>query len=219
LEDVNAQQGTYRLNPNVNGLKGAQDRNGIRPLLGAKAAVQNWLEYHPDTSDPKNYLITARPSWPAVDPSEPISGETIRRVMKDIKNETNINKPMHPHALRHNFVTIAARDYNIPYNTIKYLIGHDAESQVMETTYSQLSSKYHVQRAEEAFGISESENNSPLTPEICDVCNKSLEPCAKACSRCGNVLTPDAKSVEEQIDEELKQNSRDMYFNSSEMIE
>lgn len=209
LKDVNPQDGTYRLNPTVDGLKGAQERNGNRPLLGAKAAVQNWLEYHPDTSNPEHYLITARPSFAAVDPADPVSGETIRRVMADIKKDTSISKPMHPHALRHNFVTIAKRDYDLPDDTIKYLIGHDADSQVMETTYSHLSGDDHVKRAEEAWGIREPEDESPLTPDVCNVCGNPLDPSAKACSQCGTVFTPDAKTAEEQIEQGLKEDYRD----------
>lgn len=203
LKDVDVQDGTYRLNPTVDGLKGATDRNGNRPLLGAKGAIQNWLEYHPDTSDPENYLITARPSYSAVDPSEPVSGETIRKVMANIKEDTSISKPMHPHAMRHNFVTIAKRDYDLPDDTIKYLIGHDPGSQVMETTYSHLSGDDHVQRAEEAWGIREPEEESPLTPEVCNVCGNPLEPNSKACARCGTVFTPDAKSTQDQIQDDL----------------
>jgi len=204
LKDVDPQDGTYRLNPEVDGLKGAQDRNGTRPLLGAKAAVQNWLDYHPDTSDPDNYLITARPSYAAVDPSDPVSGETIRHVMQKIKADTDIEKPMNPHAMRHNFVTIAKRDYDLPDDTIKYLIGHDAASQVMETTYSHLSGDDHVQRAEEAWGIREPENDSPLTPDVCNVCGNPLGPAAKACSRCGTVYTPDAKAAQDQTKETVR---------------
>lgn len=219
LRDVDVQDGTYRLNPTVDGLKGAQDRNGTRPLLGAKAAVQNWLEYHPDTSDPDNYLITARPSYSAVDPSEPVSGETIRRVMQDLKKETSIEKPMHPHAMRHNFVTIAKRDYDLPDDTIKYLIGHAADSQVMETTYSHLSGDDHTRRAEEAFGLREPEDDSPLTPDVCDVCGNSLGPNAKACPRCGNVFTPDAQQAQGQIQADMKDSYRDVDPSDGERLE
>lgn len=211
LKDVNPQEGTYRLNSEVDGLKGAQDRNGSRPLLGAKAAVQNWLEYHPDTSNPDHYLITARPGYSTPDPSEPVSGETIRRTMEKIKERTDIDKPMHPHAMRHNFVTIAARDYDLPHDTIKYLIGHSADSQVMETTYSHLSGDDHVKRAEEAFGLREPEDNSPLTPDVCDVCGHNLDPNAKACSRCGNVFTPDARAAEEQIETQVREANREVH--------
>ncbi|WP_058993592.1 tyrosine-type recombinase/integrase [Haloarcula sp. CBA1127] len=203
LKDVDVQEGTYRLNPNVDGLKGAQDRNGKRPLLGAKGALQNWLDYHPDTSEPENYLITARPSYAAVDPSDPVSGETIRRVMSEIKEETDIEKPMHPHALRHNFVTIAKRDHNLPDDTIKYLIGHDDSSQVMETTYSHLSGDDHIKRAEEGWGIREPDDESPLSPDVCGVCGNPIEPNAKACSRCGTVYTPDARGAIDQIEETI----------------
>lgn len=204
LKDVDVAAGTYRLNPEVDGLKGAQDRNGNRPLLGAKAAVQNWLEYHPDTDDPEHYLITARPSYSAPDPASPVSGETIRRTMEKIKSQTNIDKPMHPHAMRHNFVTIAKRDYDLPDDTIKYLIGHDAASNVMETTYSHLSGDDHVKRAEEAWGIRQPEEESPLTPEVCDVCSEPLPPDAKACAKCGAVYTPDAKAAQDAMQEQLR---------------
>lgn len=208
LKDVDPQNGIYRLNPNVEGLKGAQKRNGNRPLLGAKAAVLNWLEYHPDPSNQENYLITARPNYSAVDPTQPVTGETIRRVMEKIKESTDIEKPMHPHAMRHNFVTIAKRDYDLPDDTIKYLIGHDAASTVMETTYSHLSGDDHVQRAEEAWGIREPDEESPLTPDICNVCGNPLEQNAKACARCGTIYTPDAKSAEDQMQEDVKHDYR-----------
>jgi integrase len=201
LKDVNLETGTYRLNSTVDGLKGATDRNGNRPLLGAKGPLQNWLEYHPDTSNPDHYLITTRPSYSVVDPASPVSGETIRRAMENIKEKTDIQKPMHPHAIRHNFVTIAKRDYDLPDDTIKYLIGHNAASKVMETTYSHLSGDDHVQRAEEAWGIREPEDDSPFTPDVCEVCKNPLDPDAKACSRCGTVYTPDAQSAQQMVEE------------------
>lgn len=71
----------------------------------------------------------------------------------------------------------------------------------METTYSHLSGDDHVQRAEEAWGIREPENDSPLTPDVCDVCGNPLNPDAKACSRCGTIYTPDAKSAQDMMEE------------------
>lgn len=209
LKDVFPQDGEYRLNPEADGLKGAGERHGRRPLLGAVATVREWLEYHPDTSDNSNYLITARPNWNAVDPTTPVSGETIRRVMQDIKEEVGISKPLHPHAARHNFVTISKRDYDLPDDTIKYLIGHSADSSVMETTYSHLSDEDHIQRAEEAWGIREEEDTSPFTPEVCPTCKEPQAPDAKACSRCGTVFTPDAHQVQELIGEAIHESAKD----------
>lgn len=204
IKDVDVQDGTYRLNPEVDGLKGASDRNGKRPLLGAKGSLQSWLEYHPAADEPEAYFITARPSYEAVDPFQPVSGETIRRIMAVIKSNTDIQKPMHPHAIRHNFVTIAKRDHDLPDDTIKYLIGHGPASNVMETTYAHLSGDDHVKRAEAGWGIREPDDDSPLTPEVCTVCSNPLPPNAKACARCGTVYTPDARSIVEQIDGDVK---------------
>lgn len=203
IKDINVQNGTYRLNPDVDGLKGANERNGNRPLLGATATVRNWLEYHPDPEDSKNYLITQRPGYSAVDPSTPVSGETIRRVMSDIKEESGIPKPMHPHMMRHNFVTLCKREYDLPDDTVKYLIGHDAKSSVMESTYAHLSGDDHVERAEIGAGIREEEEESTLTPDFCYTCGEPLGPDDKACSNCGLVFTPDAQSVKEQLEDDL----------------
>lgn len=203
IKDVDVAEGTYRLNPEVDGLKGAKERNGKRPLLGAKEAVREWLDYHPDPDDPENYLITARPSYSRPDPSEPVSGETIRKVMSNLKETSGIKKPMHPHAMRHNFVTIAKRDYDVPDDTIKYLIGHGPDSMVMDTTYAHLSGGDHVKRAEAAFGIREPEDESTLTPELCPTCGHNLSPTAKACERCGAVFTPDAQHAQQSIQQDI----------------
>lgn len=205
LKDVDPQEGTYRLNPTVDGLKGASERNGNRPLLGATATVREWIEYHPDMSDPNNFLITARPNFAQVDPSDPISGETIRRCMEKIKEKSGIEKPMYPHAMRHNFVTIAKRNHDIDDATVKYLIGHRKDSTVMETTYAHLSGDDHVRKAEEAWGIREEVEDSPFTPDMCPTCRSPLAPSDKACSHCGLVLTPDALAVKDQIEGHIKQ--------------
>lgn len=203
LKDVNIQDGTYRLNPNVDGLKGASDRNGNRPLLGATATVRNWLEYHPDPEDSDNYLITTRPGYSRPDPSTPVSGETIRKVMSNIKEESGISKPMNPHMMRHNFVTLCKREYELPDDTVKYLIGHDDKSTVMQSTYSHLSGDDHVERAEIGAGIREETEESSLTPDFCRACGEPLGPDDKACANCGMVYTPDAHSVRDQIEDDL----------------
>lgn len=203
IKDVNLQEGTFRLNPNVDGLKGANDRNGNRPLLGATATVRNWLEYHPDPDDSDHYLITARPGYSKPDPSTPVSGETIRKVMSNIKEEAGISKPMHPHMMRHNFVTLCKREYQLPDDTVKYLIGHDAKSTVMESTYAHLSGDDHVERAEIGAGMREPEDESSLTPDFCRACGEPLGPSDKACSNCGMVYTPDAHSAQEQIEDDI----------------
>ncbi|MFC5971485.1 tyrosine-type recombinase/integrase [Halomarina salina] len=203
VKDVDVQAGEWRFNSEVDGLKKIHQPFAPRPLLMAKATVRDWLEYHPDPQ-PDNYLVTARPNFAAVDPSVPIAGETVRRVMADIKADAGIEKPMHPHAMRHNFVTICKRNYRIPDDTVKFLIGHHPASNVMETTYSHLSGDDHIQRANEGAGLVDPEDESPFTPDACRYCSAPLAPNAKACSRCGYVYTPDAVAVVDRMNEDMK---------------
>ena len=208
IKDIDIQEGRYRLNPEVDGLKGATKRDGYRPLLGARGPVRTWLDFHPAPDDDEAYLITQRPNWSAVDPYEPVSGETIRRIMADIKEKAEIEKPMHPHMMRHNFVTMAKRDYELPDDTVKYLIGHDTSSMIMERTYSHLSDTDHIRRAEEGFGIAEVEE-STLTPEACNMCGNPLGKSDRACSYCGEVYAPDAKAVLDDVESALWNDMRE----------
>ena len=87
--------------------------------------------------------------------------------------------------------------------TIKHLIGHKSHSRVMETTYAHLSGEDYNQDAEIAAGFREPDEDSPLTPEVCPTCMTPLSESAKACSGCGTVFTPDAKAVEDQVENSL----------------
>jgi predicted amidophosphoribosyltransferase len=53
------------------------------------------------------------------------------------------------------------------------------------------------------------EEDSALTPETCFVCDEPLGPGAKACPSCGEVFSPDARGVEDQIQHDQKQDYRD----------
>jgi hypothetical protein len=88
--------------------------------------------------------------------------------------------------------------------TVKHLIGHSPDSDVMETTYSHLSDEDHIRAAEEAAGIRDPEEQSSLSPDICH-CGEPLPDAAAACPRCGTVYRPDAQAAKEKIQDDLKQ--------------
>jgi integrase len=214
--DVDLQAGTWTFNEDMDGLKDAHTNGQTRPLLGAKGPVRDWLKFHPKPDDPEAFLITAKPKYrkESDSPYEPVNGSTIRRTLQRLSENTDDSdiqeKPTHPHMMRHNFVTICKRDYELPDETVKFLIGHSAGSMVMETTYSHLSDDDHIERAEVAAGIRDpSDDEGSFTPTACNVCGQPVEPGAKACGHCGNTFTPDAHSVQEQIDEDIKKDYRD----------
>lgn len=201
IGDVDLDNERFYFNTEADGLKDVSRPNQPRPLLGSVGAIRAWLRYHPDPENEDAYLITGRPKWGRVDPEEPVSDRTIGRVMEKIKEETGIDKPLHPHMMRHNFVSICKREYNQDNETVKFLIGHDPDSNVMATTYNHLSGEDYAKKAEVGAGIRE-EGDSSLSPEeYCPSCGEPLPDGAKACARCGTMFTPDAKAAADAIED------------------
>ena len=205
LKDIDLDEGVMYLNENDGGLKGA---TGKRPLLGAEAYVRRWLEYHP-TGEPDDYLITPKATGGG-EPGGMITQDTIRYHLNKIADKAEIDKNVHPHIFRHYFTTIAKRDYDLDDAYIKHLRGDSPGSNVMETTYRHLSDNDAINHAAAKFNGEEPETESPLTPQKCPTCGVILESTAKACSNCGDVFTLDAKSAEEQIEQDMKDSYRDV---------
>jgi len=201
IKDLDPENGEWHFNTEAEGLKGVYQPQAARPLLGAVASVREWLNYHPYSDDPEAYAVVAKPRYGTPDPHTPVNDYTISRALSKLKDETDIEKPMHPHAMRHNFVTLCKREYDLDDSTVKFLIGHEPDSTVMETTYQHLTGEDHKKKAEVAAGLRDSDDESSLTPDHCDVCGEPLGPNDKACSRCGAVYTPDAKSAKDTIEE------------------
>ena len=208
VKDVDPEDGTtgsYYLNTDAEGLKGAAQNGSKRPLLGAKRPVHDWLDYHPESDNPEAYLITPRQDHPWANTGEQLTQSTIRKTLKKIADEADIDKPPNPHNFRHYFVTMCKRHYNMDNETIKHLIGHGEGSQVMETTYQHLTDEDHIKDAEVSFGVREEDDGSPFTPPVCPTCDTQVEPDAKACSACGTIFAPNAQAAQEQIQDEMKE--------------
>lgn len=185
ISDLDLQQAVFHLNEDADGLKGATARGTKRPLLGAEPAVRQWLKEHPAPGNPEAYLLTNSPNSPNLEPTSPVSHTHLGKLLQGIKESAAIDKPLHPHALRHNFVTRAKRDYEMDDATIKYLIGHPADSNVMERTYQHISSETHVQDAKNSTGTDTVPERRGLTPRHCTGCGASLETGTDSCDACG----------------------------------
>jgi integrase len=208
IKDVDVENGVFYLNTDENGLKGADKNGQKRPLLGAKRAVHDWLQFHP-TGDPDDFLITALASSNVMPKGKKLHQTTINKILKDIADEAGVNKEVHAHQFRHFFVTVAKRDYGLDNDTIKHLIGHAADSKIMETTYAHLTDDDYIQNAEVGAGIREPEEPETLTPDICPTCDTQLDPEAKACSACGTVFAPDAQSAQATVQETVQDSKED----------
>lgn len=193
VKDVDLDDGVYYMPDDVEGLKGAAEVMRKRPLLAAQRAVEDWLQHHP-TGNPDDALITCLPSAARGNHGERLSQSTMRSRLSLVADRAGIDKPVNPHAFRHYFVTAAKKDYDMGSETIKKLLGHSADSNIMETTYSHLSDDDVITEAEAAYGITEEEERGRLTPPMCPTCGRPLEPDVERCpsAGCREVFTPDA---------------------------
>lgn len=219
--DIDLDNARYKYNTNSEALKGADDIGKWRTLLDAVQPLRDWKNYHPDPDNPDAYVFTKKPRWTAeddLDPETQLSSNTVSYSMRQVKKNAEIEKPLHPHAIRHNFVTIAKEDYELPDSTVKFLIGHAQDSDVMQRVYSHLSDESHNEKAEIAAGIRppDEDSRSRLTPETCRTCGATIEPDDKACSRCGTVFALDARATKETVEDELWEDRADVETGSDE---
>jgi hypothetical protein len=210
IKDVDVEAGAsgkLYLRDDIDGLKGA---SGSRPLLGAQGSVRRYLNHHPCPDDPEAALFTGYPDYtPDEELGEPLHHTTIGRQLKKIRDRTDVDKPVNAHNFRHHFVTVAKVQYDLDNDRIKKLIGHRPDSRVMESTYSHLTVKDATDAIEVAAGHKEAEDESSLSPPTCPTCSEPLPTDAKACANCGATFTPDAQSIEDEMEDAFYEGMRE----------
>ena len=210
IKDLDLEKGRFRLNPDATGLKHAEKNGKWRDLLLSATTLKQYLDTeHPAPDDPEAYVFVARPS-DRLDPRTMLDPTTIGGIIgRMVDNAAEEypelkSKPTHPHALRHNFVTIALRR-GMDESAIKHQIGHAPDSSVMESTYAHLKDSDHIKEAREAFDLEVQEQESELTPHVCPRCGDNPPDNAKLCPWCGLEFTPDAKELMQQADEQTRE--------------
>jgi integrase len=209
LKDIGLEEGVFYLNEDAGDLKGA---SGKRSLFYAENAVREWYNNHPltengEATDPEAHFITHKYDWKnkPYEPGERLDNSTIYNQLQRIGERAGVEKPMNAHNFRHTFVTICKRNYGMDTDTIKSIIGHRPDSNIMETTYQHLTDDDVIDAAERDMGIQDEEPDSPLTPDTCDVCGEVIEKDqAKFCPSCGTAFTPDAKDTQEEMQEQAE---------------
>lgn len=210
IQDLDLEKGRFKLNDSINGegLKDAGENGKWRDLLLSVASIRQYLETeHPDPENPDAYVFTGRPSFTNVNPEEQLKGATISEIIGKIadrageENPSIRAKPTHPHALRHNFVTIALRR-GMKESAIKHQIGHKPDSQIMESTYAHLQDSDHINAARDAFDLETEDSPGELTPEVCPRCSTAVPDKANLCHVCGLEFTPGSAEKAQEIDDD-----------------
>lgn len=206
--------GRFRLNTDADGLKNAETNGKWRDMLLSAATIRQYLNTeHPASDAPDAYVFVGRPKYGGPDPHTMLDVTTIggivgRMAERAAERMPSIaGKPTYPHALRHNFVTIALRR-GMHEQTIKHQIGHGPESTVMQTTYAHLKDSDHIREAREAFDLETEPAESELTPEVCPRCGENPPENARLCHWCGLPFTPDATEFVGDADDAVHESYR-----------
>lgn len=207
VKDLDLTNSRFRLNPDADGLKGAEKNGKWRDLLLSAATVRQYLQTeHPAGGDPDAYVFVSRPKYGGPKPHTMLDVTTLGSIVGKMADRAAAevsaiaSKPTYPHALRHNFVTIALRR-GMAESSIKHQIGHRTESTVMETTYAHLKDSDHIRAAREAFDLDTEAVESVLVPDICPRCGEDPPANARMCHWCGLAFTPDAREFVEDTGE------------------
>jgi integrase/recombinase XerD len=218
IKHLKLEEERFRLNEEAEGLKGADENGKWRDLLMSAASVRQWLRTgHPNPDDPDAYVFCPLPQFANGGPfkeDRDLSDEEVARTqmgqssvyetLRRLKERTDVEKPLNPHALRHNFVTISLRR-GVPESAIKHQLGHAPDSRVMESTYAHLKDSDHIREARDAFELETEDMESELTPEVCPRCGENPPESAVLCPWCGLEFTPDAKEVMEEADDAVRE--------------
>jgi integrase len=218
IKHLKIEEEQFRLNGEGEGLKGADENGKWRDLLLSAASIRQWLQTgHPNPDDPEAYVFCPLPQFANGGPfredrnltdeevaQTQMGQSSVYETLRRMKERTDVDRPLNPHALRHNFVTIALRR-GVPESAIKHQLGHAPDSRVMESTYAHLKDSDHIREARDAFNLETEEVESELTPEVCPRCGDNPPENAKLCPWCGLEFTPDAKEIIERTDEQVRE--------------
>lgn len=190
IQDVDVEAGYFYLNTQRSGLKGAERRGRRRPLLGARHAMVEWLEEHPLSDDPDNYVFIGDPDHHYTKPDEPLCQGTIRRMLEHTAEKAGVDKPVNPHNFRHYWTTTMKQEYGLNDEEIKMLLGHKRSSNGMNLTYNHSVESKLRANTEWKIEDSETPTEKSLTPDACESCGEDLEPRWKLCPVCGTTYGP-----------------------------
>lgn len=203
IKHLDLDEGRFSLNGEAEGLKGANEHGKWRDLLLSQASIRQWLQTgHPCPNDPEAHVFTAFEGYDFSETGSQLAQSSVWDALNRMKQRTDIDKPLNPHALRHNFVTVALRR-KMPESAIKHQLGHSPDSRVMESTYAHLKDSDHIKAAREAFGLEVENPDNELAPDACPRCGHNPAPQAILCQICGLSFSPDAKDTEADVKEDL----------------
>jgi integrase/recombinase XerD len=188
--DTDGHTMSVKLNTTEGSLKGA---SGTKPLLWAKHFVRPWYESHPYKDDPDAALFCSGTTAGNGDngPEAPMSGDTIRRMLRRRADEAGLDKDVYPHLLRHTAITRMVLE-GLSEQKIKRIVGWSPDSSRFGT-YVHLADNLTTDSVRRELGVPTSDSGTPNigAPPLdkCPECNDDIPPDGERCPTCQTPFT------------------------------
>lgn len=182
----------------VNGKTGSRR---IR-LISCVPYLQEWLDKHPDKTNPNAFVWIKRKSR-----SEIIGYARISHILKELGERAGIKKRIYPHLFRHSRATYLAN--HLTEAQMKEFFGW-TQSSSMASVYIHLSGRDVDNAILKTYGIknnNKEEEESKLAPQKCVRCEQVNAVTNKFCKRCGLVL--DEATRNKIVENETKRKQAD----------
>jgi integrase len=158
--------------------------------------LRQWLNEHPDPSNPNTPLFVSSKKLKALSSAD-VLGQIIDRAVKT----TGIQKRIHPHLFRHSRATELAS--SMTEQELKIWFGWSGGS-TMPAVYTHLSASNLLDKLKRMSGISKNnEDENILSPKTCTKCGEVNLPTFSYCKSCGVPL-----SVQKALEDQEKQRKR-----------
>lgn len=169
------------------------------PLIESVPYLKQWLNEHPDRENKE------APLWVnigQVNKDEPMAYRSIRKMLNDVKNRSEVDKPVNPHNFRHSRATYMATRFTEAQlcEWFGWVQGSDVPSK-----YTHLSGRDIDNDYARLHGIEEEKDHkkAKLIPNDCPRCGEKVPKDDRFCHRCGQALTVDATEMLDSGEEEL----------------
>lgn len=173
-------------------LRGKTGERVVR-LVMCVPLLQKWInDYHPDKLNPDSYLWVKEKTYP----SKPLGYVTIKKILKENIEKTNIKKRIYPHLLRHSRLTILAK--RLSDSQLKLFAGW-TQSSKMNSVYIHLSSKDCDNAILSLYGIQENNTEKPIDFVTCMKCYHKNPIGNMFCDNCKAVLDDKMSKLEDVL--------------------
>ncbi|MFW5953429.1 MAG: tyrosine-type recombinase/integrase [Candidatus Natronoplasma sp.] len=176
------------------------------PLIESVPYLKKWLEDHPDRENKE------APLWVnigKVNEGKKMSYPSIRKMLKEIRERSDVEKPVNPHNFRHSRATYMATRFTEAQmcEWFGWVQGSDVPARYTHLSGRDIDSDYA-----RLHGIEDEENTkeAKLIPDNCPRCDETVAREDSFCNRCGQALSVDSFDKVETSEEGLDSIYSDM---------